>query len=561
MVEAYYLAFSGGLNAILKAIGLPPKDDRGGRLINLFSSPAPKNHKAKWYDWGNRPAEWEEFCQYCIQDVAVERQLWHWMRKYPYMPAWDLQQWILDQSINDRGVGMDVNMARHAIDLWESERQRLENSLQHLTRLPKVTRAPFIRWVKDHTGIALANTRRAYLTSLLDKGRLPESARDPIQWWEQKEAKAASKYQAVIQATGPDGRARGMFQYKGASRTDRVGGRLIQLQNLKRPFAETPEEIRALVAAICTGDPQILKIQYPGKPVSNVLGCAVRHAITASPGYVFAVADLSSIESVVLGWLTECAPIDQTFRAGRDSYKVFAAEYFGIPYEQVTKAQRGFSKPPVLGCGYRLGWKGLIAYAEGYGVDMQEEQAQRAVDTFRTMYPEIPTFWAWIDNAVRAVTASNVTVTGYRLTIERDADFLRVWLPSGRALSYYKPEIIKNEAPWSTPERPATVLNFSYMGTDLKNQWTRIHAHSGGLTENLVQSIAGDILWHGITQANAAGLPVVLHVHDEIAVEVPTWQARESLSTLIKCMATPPAWCKDMWLGANGFLSDRYTKD
>lgn len=866
MVESYYLGFAGGLDAILKAVGLEPKDDRGKRLINLFCTPAPKNHKAAWYDEDNRPAEWDEFCQYCLQDVSVERQLWHWMQKYPTMSEWDHKQWQLDQRINDRGVLVDTSMAKSAIEVWDRERELLTETLREMTGLQTVTRGPFLKWMEEHTGDTLDSLRKDYLATLLHKEELPPEARPYIEIWAQKEAKATSKYSAIINAANPDGRARGMFQYKGASRTDRVGGRLIQLQNLKRPFV-SQAGIDPLVGAIKCGDPEFLRMLYP-QSVSATLGGAIRHAIAAPEGKCFAISDYTSVESVVLGWVAMCPEIDRTFRAGRDSYKTFASIYFETDYDNVTKAQRSFSKPPVLGCfaadtkvltkrgwvdialildqdelwdgvewvthdgvipqgekevisqhgvratpdheiltadgwvewkdlaggdikratawesgalsstwthaggtyagaragsserssrgfcpeegqarvsyaltadsplralprqhwespnvtmidwptdstlrglgartpavvlgdttevegsvsgsiaqrstsntsspstggttplqksidatmiedmlketsgspleagtlatpvstrgsctrglttplppsdgssaqhtrtdaqscgksatelmqktssrstvptfdvlncgprnrftvltdkgpviahncGFMLGWKGLIAYAEGYGVDMVPDEAKRAVNTFREMYPEIPAFWKWIYDAVKYVTQSWQPCTGYRITVERDADFLRIWLPSGRALSYYKPDVIRKEAPWSTPEKVAMVDNFCCMGMNDKNQWVRIFAHAGGITENIVQSIAGDLLWNGITNADAAGLDVVVHVHDEIAVECDIMHGPVALSTLEECMTRAPAWADGMWIGADGFLTRRYTK-
>ena len=561
MVEAFYLGFAGGLDVVLKAIGLPPKDKRGQRLINMFCSPAAKTHKADWYNWENRPAEWEEFCQYCFQDVEVERMLWHWMQRFPTMHRWDYEQWLVDQQINERGVPMDLEMAENAVGIWELEKRSLSARMADEMSLEKVTRDPFIKWMGDHTGVVLENTKKDYLASLLKKGVLPTEAKYLIDLWMQKEGKATSKYQAVINGTCDDGRARGMFQYKGAARTDRAGGRLMQLHNLKRPlYGESPESIDNVVNAIKCKDPGLLSMLYQHS-VSEILGGSIRHVISAKEGHSFVACDLTSIESVILGWVAMCPEIDSTFRQGRDSYKTFASKYYQIPYEQVTKAQRSFSKPPVLGCGFMLAWRGLIAYSEGYGVDMSEDQARGAVDTFRAMYPEIPRFWNWISDAAKYVTQTGAPCEGYRLQIERDADFLRIWLPSGRALSYYKPEVRRQEAPWSTAERPAYLDNFTYMGMNEKNQWTRISAHAGGLTENVVQSLAGDVLWSGIVGATKAGLPVVLHVHDEIVVEVPDEEADQALVTLEACMVEQPDWCKDMWLGADGFITKRYTKD
>lgn len=252
MVAASYLGFTGGLGKTLEAIGLSDKDKRGGQLINIFCSPAAKSHKADWYDYKNRPKEWQEFCRYCLQDVRVERELYHYLKKFPVMPSWDWKQWFLDQRINDRGVLMDVEMAESAISMWIKEVDNLKQQLADITGLPKVTRDPFLKYLKDTCGVELENTRREYLEGLVRDGDLPEKAEQLISLWMQKEAKAASKYQAVINATGPDGRARGMFQYKGAARTDRVGGRVIQLQNLKRPFVDS-EDILELVDDIKRG--------------------------------------------------------------------------------------------------------------------------------------------------------------------------------------------------------------------------------------------------------------------------------------------------------------------
>jgi len=583
MVESYYLGFAGGLDTILKAIGLREKDKRGKQLINKFCKPAPKNHKADWYTYENKPEEWLEFCNYCINDVIVERRLWHWIQQFPTMSDRDWQQYFVDQKINERGVLIDVDMCDAAIDIWEREKVTIHEEMKELMGLPKVTRGPFLKWMEENTGVKLESTRKDYLAMMLDKKLLPEEARIYVELWAQKEGKAVSKYVAACKAVGADNRARGMFQYKGAGRTDRAGGRLIQLQNLKRPFVDA-DEVDTLVSAIRSREPRLLDTVY-NRAVSDTLGGAIRHIIKAKEGSTLAVCDLSSIESVVLGWVTNCPLIDETFRAGRDSYKVFATKYFGVEYEDVTKQMRGFSKPPVLGAGYLLGWRGMVAYAEGYGIEMSNDDAKKAVDTFRTMYPEIPVFWKWIYDAIRNVTVSRQTVTGYRLKIERDDHFLRIWLPSGRAISYYSPEVQEQKAPWRNMTDKATmeykeyqsqgwtdesligaglmkpvdmIMNFTFMGMNNANQWVRLSAHAGGITGNICQSLGGDFLWNGIMNADAAGLEVILHVHDEIGCEV---ENESDLDILHECMSRLAPWARDMWLGAAGFTLDRYTKD
>lgn len=592
MVASYYLAFAGGLDQILEAIGLQKKDARGQRLINLFCTPAPKNHKVEWYDRYNRPAEWEEFKEYCRQDVRVERQLMLWLSQFPMMHEWDWARYCLDQKINDHGVPMSIEMARGAVQMWDAEKELLTAKLQQATALPKVTRGPFAQWLADQ-GCDLPDLTKETLSATRAAEATSPAVREALTLWMQKEAKATSKYTAAINGTDTDGRARGMFQFKGASRTDRTSGRRIQLQNLKRTDTK-PEGIPAVVGAVKSANPTLLHM-ITGKPVSDALGGAIRHVIQAPPGKTLVVNDLTSIESVVLGWIAMCPSIDETFRAGRDSYRMFAMNYFGIEYDQVTKQQRSFAKPPVLGCGFMLGWKGLIAYSTGYGVDMTEEQARNAVATFRGMYPEIPAFWKWIYDAAKYVITTGQPISGYRLHLERDSDFLRIWLPSGRALSYFRPEVKKKAAPWAEVtltliaqqqgwsahedlmkatgssllelEQMGYVIvnkyldNVCYMGQNDKNQWTRIYAHAGLFTENIVQSIAMDILFNGITNADAAGLSPVLQVHDEIGCEEDKQGAEAKLELLGQCMTTQPDWCRDMWLGADGYICDYYTKD
>ena len=556
MVAAFYLGFAGDLDQILSEIGLPSKDARGSRLINLFSSPAPKNHKVDWYTYANRPQEFQEFCEYCHQDVTVERQLLHWLAQYPMMQRWDWDRYALDQKINDRGVPVDLAMAEGAIKLWENERKDLTSKLSLITGLSNPTRGPMLNWLQLN-GVSVTDLQKTTLEAEFEENHSPQ-VKDAINLWGQREAKAVSKYTAVLSGAGADARVRGMFQFKGASRTDRTSGRRLQLQNLKRAYAEK-HVVPHIAGAISQADAVLLKL-LSGRNIANALGGAIRHVICASEGKTLAVCDLTSIESVVLGWIACCPLIDETFRAGRDSYKVFASKYYRIPYEEVTKAQRSFSKPPVLGCGYMLGWRGLIAYAEGYGVEMTQDEAQNAVNTFRGMYPEIPRFWYWLYDAIKNVIRTGLTTQGYRLRIERDEDFLRIWLPSGRALSYFKPAVQTRLAPWDE-DGTQFVDNVSYMGMNDKNQWVRIFAHAGLFTENIVQSISMDILFNGLENAEAAELDPVIQVHDEIGCEVDEGTAESSLQKLQQGMTNPPSWARDMWLGAAGYIFPHYTKD
>lgn len=86
-----------------------------------------------------------------------------------------------------------------------------------------------------------------------------------------------------------------------------------------------------------------------------------------------------------------------------------------------------------------------------------------------------------------------------------------------------------------------------------------METYGGKLTENIVQAIARDCLAEAVERLEAAGLPVVFHVHDEVVCEAPREQA--SLQKVVDMMRKPPAWAQDLPLAADGWTGDFFTKD
>jgi len=551
LVEGYALGFAGGLDAILSATGLRTKDPRGGRLIAMFCSPAPKNHKVDWYTYDNRPGEWEEFKSYCKQDVEVERDLCLWCMGYGGMSAYEWDLYAMDQEINGIGIPIDAHMAEGAVKLWERELARVKLKLSEITGISPTTRNPFLKWLSEK-GLDLPDTTKETVSAAITSNVTPEVTEALILWGQQS-TRATDKYKAVL-LSNQGGRLHGVFQFAGASRTRRWAGRKFQPHNLKQSVLE-PEQVDVAAAVITNGDipPSCF---WPDQSVADFLGTSIRHVICAPDGHSLAVADLSSIESRVIGWLTHCKAMNHVFETGKDTYVDFASRHFGVRYEDVTPSQRKFSKPPVLGAGFGLGYRGLIAYAKGYGVLMSEEEATRAVDTFRGVYCEIPAFWKWLDTSIKYVIQSKMPVIGNRLAISMDGDFLTIKLPSNRKLFYYQPRVTMRYTPWGS-EAPTV----SYMGTGDNTQWARIYVHPGLFTENIVQAIARDLLAYGMKLAHDMGLKVVSHVHDEVVVETPAFMADATLRALIRCLETRPPWAKALILKAAGYTSKRYRKD
>lgn len=235
----------------------------------------------------------------------------------------------------------------------------------------------------------------------------------------------------------------------------------------------------------------------------DVVASTIRAGITAPPGKMLVVSDLSSIESRVIGWVSGCTWINDIFARGQDAYQMFATELFNLSYNEITKVQRNYSKPPFLGCGFRLAGKGLMGYAEGMGVEMTGKEAKHAVGVFRKKTPEISDYqtgmWAWLDQTCKSVVQTGGMANGYTVNIYRDEQFLFIRLPSGRKLHYYQPlvepRVITITDPETDEERKWETMAVTYMGQDTyTHQWKRISTHGGKITENIVQAIARDIL-------------------------------------------------------------------
>ena len=389
---------------------------------------------------------------------------------------------------------------------------------------------------------------------------------------------STTKYKAALDGLSKDGRLRASFQFAGASRTNRWAGRKIQPQNLPRTpkWLEPNDDIDFDLLGHCNdlieaGDYDALGL-YAGEHMEAVAGC-VRSTIQAPEDKRLVVCDLSSIESVVIGWLTDCERLLNVFRSGKDAYKDFATEMYSVPYEDVTKPMRTGAKPATLGAGYRLsGGKlvdgkktGLWGYAENMGINLTKEESHRAVEIFRSTYKEIPQFWYAIENTVvRAMKNGGRPVKLGPLTFQVKKPFLVVTLPSGRPMYYYKLQVRQEEREgWNGPYTREVI---SYMGKDqITQQWKRIESHGGKFIENFVQAIARDLLAYGMFVAHENGFNLIGHVHDELICEERRGDNRLTHDYLGWCMTEAIQerwdWTKTMPLGAAGYTDRVYRKD
>lgn len=604
MVLAYMQSFTGRLEDVGEQIGLPldkQKLKEGKRLIRTFSMPqrVTKNQPYIWRNWITDPDDWEEFGRYNRQDVVTEEAIKTRLSPFPIMQEeWDFYE--MDQEINDHGIPVDLDFAENII--WMSNRRKNEllSQMQRITGVDNPNSvSQLLPWLRD-AGYPYHDLRKESVEKTLK--RLPElfgcprdvsddDAPDIVkvmrarQWASRTSVTKAVKAKEVV---GSDGRARYLFQFAGASRTQRFSGREIQSQNMMRTpkvlDAEDDEgrKLTFVTDMVRQGDYDGFNLLF-SEPMLAFTGC-MRGLFRALDGEKFLTCDYRSIESVGLGYLTQCDRMLDVFRNGKDIYTDFGTDFYRKPYEEITRAERQICKPPALGCGYRLGpgtekdgiKTGLLAYAENMGVEMTLEEAQRAVRVFREGYPEVPQFWYACEKAIRHVLKTHQPYTVGYITFEWLKPYLLIRLPKGRHIYYYKPRLEQRvyytgkmtrrrekDGGWRIVESEETYTKtiFTYMGRNQKTgQWTRLEGHGGVITENIVQAFTRDILMIGLQRLHEAGFRLVGHAHDEGMALVKEGDNYYTLELMRELMTKPIDWAPGFPLAAAGWEGAFYRK-
>ena len=488
--------------------------------------------------------------------MRTERAVYQHLTKLRTLPEHEWDLWHLDQRINARGLPVDLTLVRQAMAVDARNRTRSTDAVRDRTGVANPnSRAQLLTWLRSQE-ITPADLTAGTVKDLLTDDDLPAPVREVLENRQQLAASSTAKYEALARATGTDRRIRGTLRFNGA-RTGRWSGQLFQPQNLARGNL-SPLDVTTARALVREGDFELLDLLYDDH--SKLLASLLRSTIVAPPGKQLVVADLSSIESVVLAWLAESSYLLDLFRNGRDPYIDFATRLFNIPYDQVTKKQRNLCKPATLGGGFGLGGPGLQRYAAGFGLVLDSKEAAKQIQTFREAYPDIPALWQRLTQATFGAVAhpalpgspGKVRSAG-RCRWRVGRGYLWAELPSRRFLAYREPRVSVAQTQWGEREQ------LSYLAREGKS--LRINTFHGKLVENITQAIARDILASGIRHACAdPGLEVILHVHDEI-VCLADQDDTGALDRLLGYMTAVPDWAEGLPLKAAGWVGAFYRKD
>jgi DNA polymerase len=356
------------------------------------------------------------------------------------------------------------------------------------------------------------------------------------------------KFNAMWEGKCQDNRVRGLLQFYGAGRTGRWAGRLVQVQNLPGNKMTDLDQARAVVRA---GDYDTAQMLYDNVP--DVLSQLVRTAFVPKAGHRFIVADFSAIEARVIAWLAGEQWRLDVFNTHGKIYEASAAQMFNVPLESIGKGSplRQKGKVAELALGYQGGPNALIAMG-ALKMGLTEDELPDIVKAWREANPAIVSLWRNVENAFSdAIQNAKKTLNHLSFQVIKNMAFIK--LPSGRKLAYVKPEL--------GPHRRFEGKNeITYNGVDqMSRKWSRLSTYGGKLVENVVQAIARDCLAESLIRLEREGYRVVMHVHDEVVLEVPIGES--SAEQVAEIMGRGIEWAPGLPLTADAFETDYYRKD
>ena len=542
MVWAATLGLPLSLEGVGAVLGLEKQKLKEGKdLVRYFCTPAkdrdgnPYRHRPE-----DAPEKWERFKAYNLRDVETEMSIQQKLSRFPVPEnIWD--EYHLDQEINDRGIGVDMELVRQAIGMDACSKEKLTAQMRRLTDLENPNSVQQMKQWLAENGLETDSLGKKEVAALLKTAPAPLS--EVLLLRQQLAKSSVKKYTAMATAVCPDGRARGMFQFYGANRTGRWAGRIIQLQNLPQNHLPDLAEARSVVRS---GDLAAVEMLYEDVP--DTLSQLIRTAFVPQDGRKFIVSDFSAIEARVIAWFAGEQWRQEVFAQGGDIYCASASQMFHVPVEKHGRnahlRQKGKIAELALGYG---GSVGALKSMGALEMGVPEDELKPLVDAWRTSNPRIVQFWWDMDREVKRCVKERCATETHGLRFTYESGFLFITLPSGRRLSYVKPKIGENRFGGES---------VTYEGVGGTKKWERLESYGPKFVENIVQATARDILMYAMQTLRCCS--IVAHVHDELIIEC---DRRVSLSAVCEQMGRTPPWAKGLLLRADGYECDFYKKD
>ncbi|MBB1068912.1 DNA polymerase [Limosilactobacillus sp. RRLNB_1_1] len=527
-------------------LGLPrQKITAGKELVRYFCTPC-KPTKANQNRTRNfpyhAPDKWQQFKQYNQRDVEVEMEITQKLSRFP-VPQNEWENYWMDQDINDRGIQIDQQLVNNAIKCQKEFHDQYLRTSQQLTGLANPNSPLQLKDWLHQQGLETDSLSRASVAQLLQT--TTGTVHQVLMLRQLLSKSSVKKYQAMQKAMCRDGRVHGLLQFYGASRTGRWAGRLVQVQNLPRNSIPDLEEARSLVKQ---GNTLALTMLYDSIP--NVLSQLIRTAFIPGKDHHFYVADFSAVEARVIAWLSDEQWRQEAFAKNEDIYCASASQMFGVPV--VKHGVNGELRQKGKIAELALGYGGSIGALKAMGatkLGLTEDELPPLVQMWRNASPNIVQFWWDVDRAAKKCIKTHLSQTTHGMKFIYRSGCMFLKLRSNRYLCYPQPKIGTNRFGSES---------ITFMGINPVKKWDRIETYGAKLVENIVQATSRDLLAEAMRRLEAAGNPVVMHIHDEAVIDAPT---DRSLDTMVSIMTEVPSWADGLILNAAGFVGDFYKKD
>ena len=553
MILALELGLPRSLADVGIALGLPEdklKDPQGKALINFFSKPC-KATKANGGRTRNLPehdpAKWELYKKYNRQDVVTEKEIWKILSGFGTIKSeWEL--WDLDQRMNDHGVRLDVPMIEKIVDFDNKRQAELKEEAQELTGLENPNSLAQLKGWLSAAGVEMTSITKDTIAAKLQED-LPDEVRRALEIRQALGKTSVAKYSAMLDAVSDDGRLRGILQFYGANRSGRWSGKLVQTHNLARNTLPDLDLVRELVSE---GDFDTVQTLFG--ETSFIFSELVRTAFIPSEGCRFVVSDFSAIEARVISWISGEEWRLEAFRAGKDIYCESASQMYHCKVEKHGEngelRQKG--KIAELALGYQGGVGAMKQMDKGGSIP--EEEMQGIVDQWRLANPKVVKLWKTCEMAAKTSIEEKRTVKiRCGIAFRYIQGNLFITLPNGRHLCYWGARLEEDPRGWGS--------KIIYMGVNqTTKQWGKVETYGGKLVENIVQATARDCLAEVMKRVSSLGYQIVMHVHDEIIVDVPN-EDKTAPDKITAIMGEPISWALDLPLKGETYETSFYKKD
>ena len=556
MAMAYAMGMPGALEKAAAALGIDQQKDMVGNRIMMQLS-LPKEILADGSPvFRDDPDKFKIMMAYCAQDIVVEQAI---CKRLPQLNEFEQRLWNLDQKINERGIQIDTPAVESALKIVEAEKMRLDKKMREVTDSQVATCNATMQLTRylESLGINCDGVAKSDVIDLLERDDLPRDIRTALELRQEAAKTSTAKLKPMLSRAGLDGRIRNSHQYHG-SNTGRWAGRGLQLQNFPRP-ALPQQDIDEIVDGLSIGIVSDKTIREKHGSVMAALSSCLRGFITAKEGHELIACDFSAIEARVLPWLAGEEKVLEVFREGKDIYKYAAGEIYGKKETEVTKEERQIGKVASLALGYAGGIGAFKIMAKNYQVKVSDTTAESIKSAWREKHSKIVKYWYDLERAAESAIRNpghkfEAGSAEARVTYMKKGSFLFCHLPSKRALCYPYAKIEEIVTPWGSFKES---IVYSYVDS-LTNKWTKGPTYGGSLAENCTQAVARDILAETLMRLEEKGLQTVMHVHDEVVLEVPKNTVKvEEIEQLI---SIPPAWAANLPLDAEGWVGLRYRK-